>query len=272
MASVRVADFVLKNALKRQLYSRRPILAFTRPQALRLILKNAISVIFAKQPVLIRLSGQKKQERKTMWDLKSLILAGGYFGIFFIVFAESGLLFGFFFPGDSLLLTAGLLASQGYLEIKTLIFLAITAAIAGDTVGYWFGKKVGPKIFKREDSLFFHKKNIIRANQFYKKHGGKTIVLARFLPFVRTFAPIVAGVGEMNYPRFLSFNIFGGIFWVLTTSLAGYYLGRSVPNVEKYFLFIVLAVIIISATPGIIHFWRDYRKPMWRMLRDKFGI
>lgn len=202
-------------------------------------------------------------------NLRNLIITTGYLGIFFIVFAESGLLFGFFFPGDSLLLTAGLLASQGHFDIKLLVIIAMTAAILGDTVGYWFGHKTGPKIFKRENSLFFHKKNLIKANQFYKKHGGKTIILARFLPFIRTFAPIVAGVGEMKYSRFLSFNVFGGIFWVLLTTLAGYYLGNSIPNIEKYFLVIVVGVAFLSALPGMIHFWKDYRRPMWAMVKKK---
>jgi len=206
------------------------------------------------------------------FNLKNLILTTGYFGLFFIVFAESGLLFGFFFPGDSLLITAGLLASQGYLEIKLLILITILAAILGDTVGYWFGKKTGPRIFKKEDSLLFHKKNIIKANEFYKKHGGKTIVIARFLPFIRTFAPIVAGVGEMDYLRFLSFNIFGGIFWVLTTCLAGFFLGNIIPNIEEYFLLIILVVIFISALPGMIHFWKEYRRPVWAMVKKKLKI
>jgi len=206
------------------------------------------------------------------FNLKNLILTTGYFGLFFIVFAESGLLFGFFFPGDSLLITAGLLASQGYLDIKTLILISILAAILGDTVGYWFGNKTGPRIFKKEDSLLFHKKNIIRANEFYKKHGGKTIVIARFLPFIRTFAPIVAGVGEMDYFRFLSFNIFGGIFWVLLTTLAGYFLGNTIPNIEDYFLFIILIVIFVSASPGLIHFWKEYRQPIWAMVKKKLKI
>lgn len=207
-----------------------------------------------------------------MFNLENLILTTGYLGLFFIVFAESGLLFGFFFPGDSLLITAGLLASQGYLDIKHLILISILGAILGDTVGYWFGNKTGPRIFRREDSLLFHKKNIIRANEFYKKHGGKTIVIARFLPFIRTFAPIVAGVGEMNYFRFLSFNIFGGIFWVLFTSLAGYFLGNTIPNIEDYFLLIILVVIFVTALPGIIHFWRDYRRPIWAMVKKKLKI
>lgn len=205
-----------------------------------------------------------------MFNLEKLILTTGYLGLFFIVFAESGLLFGFFFPGDSLLITAGLLASQGYLDIKLLILITIIAAILGDTVGYWFGNKTGPRIFKREDSLLFHKKNIIKANEFYKKHGGKTIVIARFLPFIRTFAPIVAGVGEMDYFRFLSFNVFGGIFWVLATTLAGYFLGSTIPNIEDYFLLIIFAVIFVSVLPGLIHFWREYRQPVWAMVKKKF--
>lgn len=204
-----------------------------------------------------------------MFNLENLILTTGYLGLFFIVFAESGLLFGFFFPGDSLLITAGLLASRGYLDIKLLILITAIAAISGDSVGYWFGNKAGPKIFKRNDSLFFHKKNIIRANEFYKKHGGKTIFIARFLPFIRTFAPIVAGVGTMEYKRFLSFNVFGGIFWVMITSLAGYFLGNVIPNIEDFFLIIILIVIFVSALPGLIHFWRDYRQPMWKTIKKK---
>lgn len=202
--------------------------------------------------------------------LEHLILATGYLGIFGIVFAESGLLIGFFFPGDSLLITAGLLASRGFLEIKTLIVIAIIGAILGDTVGYWFGNKAGPRIFKRENSFFFHKKNLIRANQFYQKHGGKTIVIARFLPFIRTFAPIVAGVGTMEYRRFLAYNIFGGMFWVFATSLGGYWLGNIIPNIDQYFLLIIALVILISASPGLIHFWKDYRKPMWTMIKKRF--
>ena len=206
-----------------------------------------------------------------MFNLEHLILTIGYLGLFFIVFSESGLLFGFFFPGDSLLITAGLLASRGFLDIYTLIITAIVAAILGDTVGYWFGKVTGPRIFKREDSLLFHKKNIIKANEFYKKHGGKTIIIARFLPFIRTFAPIVAGVGEMEYKRFLFFNIFGGIFWVLTTLLGGYLLGNTIPNIDQYFLIIILVVILVSASPGLYHFWKEYRQPIWAKIKKRSG-
>ena len=148
-------------------------------------------------------------------DLVTLVKTAGYAGMFFIIFAESGLFFGFFFPGDSLLFTAGFLASQGFLNIIPLATLTFVAAILGDNVGYAFGKKVGVKIFKREDSLLFHKDHLIKAQQFYAKYGGKTIVLARFIPIVRTFAPIVAGAGEMKYSQFLFYNFIGGTIWGL---------------------------------------------------------
>lgn len=205
-------------------------------------------------------------------NLKEIIMTTGYAGIFGMVFAESGLLFGFFFPGDSLLITAGLLASQGYLNIAILLAGGILAAIGGDSVGYWFGKKTGPKIFKREDSLLFHKKNIIKANEFYEKHGGKTIILARFMPFIRTFAPIVAGIGGMKYSRFLFFNVFGGVFWVSLTVLGGYILGSRIPNIDRYFLVIIAIVILVSASPGLYHFWKEYRKPVLKIAKEKLGI
>lgn len=205
-------------------------------------------------------------------SLEHIILTFGYLGLFFIVFAESGLLFGFFFPGDSLLITAGLLASRGYLNIYLLATISIIAAISGDTVGYWFGNKVGPKIFKREKSLLFDKDHLIRANEFYKKHGGKTIVLARFLPFIRTFAPIVAGVGKMEYPRFLSFNIFGGTFWVLATTLLGYFLGSLIPDIDRYLIFIILGIIFLSVLPTAIHMWKEYRKRIFEKILAKLKI
>lgn len=205
-------------------------------------------------------------------SLEHIILTFGYLGLFFIVFAESGLLFGFFFPGDSLLITAGLLASRGYLNIYLLAIISIIAAISGDTVGYWFGNKVGPKIFKREKSLLFDKDHLIRANEFYKKHGGKTIVLARFLPFIRTFAPIVAGVGKMEYPRFLSFNIFGGIFWVLATTLLGFFLGNVIPDIDRYIIFVILGIIFLSVLPTGIHFWKEYRQQLLAKILVKLRL
>lgn len=193
-------------------------------------------------------------------NLETLIRTAGYLGLFGIVFAESGLFFGFFFPGDSLLLTAGLLASRGYLNLLTLIPLCIIAAIGGDSVGYWMGKKFGRKLFQKEDSLFFKKKHLHEAENFYEKHGGKTIVIARFLPIIRTFAPIVAGIAQMDYSRFISFNVFGGIFWVLATTLGGYILGAKAPEADKYFHIIVIVVIIVSLIPSFIHFGKDYFK------------
>ena len=154
-------------------------------------------------------------------DLVQLIETVGYVGLFAIVFAESGLFFGFFLPGDSLLLTAGLLASRNVLNIFILIPVLFVGAVLGDTVGYWFGAKAGPPLFKREESLFFKPKNLLAAKAFYDKHGGKTITLARFMPFVRTFAPIVAGAVGMNYRRFLLFNLLGGVAWAMGVTLLG---------------------------------------------------
>ncbi len=199
------------------------------------------------------------------FDLVKLIETVGYAGLFAIVFAESGLFFGFFFPGDSLLLTAGLLASRGILDIFILIPLLFVAAIAGDQVGYWFGAKTGPIIFNRENSLLFRRKNLLAAKAFYEKHGGKTITLARFLPFIRTFAPIVAGAAEMNYRRFIMFNLLGGVLWAIGMTLLGYYLGKTlgtVEGVDKYFTLLVLAFFFIPGLPGLIHLWRDSREDL----------
>lgn len=203
-------------------------------------------------------------------QLTPLIIQAGYLGIFAVVFAESGLLVGFFFPGDSLLLSAGLLASQGYFDIRFLLLLISTGAILGDSVGYWFGKKTGPKIFKREDSLFFHKDNILRAKAFYEKHGGKTIVLARFFPMIRTFAPIVAGVGEMEYRRFLTYNIFGGLGWSFLLTLSGYFLGNVIPGIDRYFLLVLAVVIFVSVLPTLLHLWSNHREKIVGAVKRKF--
>ncbi len=193
------------------------------------------------------------------FDLVKLIETVGYLGLIGIIFAESGLFFGFFLPGDSLLLTAGLLASHGELEIWILLLTLPVAAVLGDNVGYWFGKKTGPPIFSRENSLLFRRKNLLAAKAFYEKHGGKTIVLARFMPFIRTFAPIVAGAVQMPYRRFFSFNILGGMLWAVGVTLAGYFLGATIPGIDRYFLLIVLGVIFVSALPSLIHIWKEYR-------------
>jgi membrane-associated protein len=182
-----------------------------------------------------------------------LIKSVGYIGLFSIIFAESGLLIGAFLPGDSLLFTAGFLASQGYLSVAQLIPLLFIGAVLGDNVGYAFGKKVGPRIFKKENSLLFHKDNLKKAENFYKKNGPITIVIARFIPIIRTFAPIVAGVGKMNYRTFFIYNIFGGLLWTSALTLAGYFLGKTIPNIDKYLLPIIALIIIISVAPPAYH-------------------
>ncbi|OGF82589.1 hypothetical protein A3B18_01345 [Candidatus Giovannonibacteria bacterium RIFCSPLOWO2_01_FULL_46_13] len=186
-------------------------------------------------------------------DLAAAIKAVGYLGLFGIVFAESGLFIGFFLPGDSLLFTAGFLASQGFLDILILLPVCFVAAVLGDNFGYIFGKKIGPAFFNKEKSLLFHKEYLTKASEFYEKHGAKTIVLARFLPVVRTFAPILAGVGNMRYQTFLFYNFIGALLWAVGITLLGYYLGRAMPDAEKYILQIVLAIVAISSLPSIYH-------------------
>jgi membrane-associated protein len=186
-----------------------------------------------------------------MFDLKLLIETVGYLGVFAIIFAETGLFFGFFLPGDSLLFTAGILASQGLLNIHILSVTLFLAAVLGDSVGYWFGHKVGRKLFNRKDSLLFHRDNVLRARSFYEKHGKKTIILARFIPIIRTFAPIVAGIGEMNYSTFLVFNITGGALWAVGIPLIGFFFGRSIPNIDHYLLPIIALIVFISILPAL---------------------
>lgn len=192
-----------------------------------------------------------------MFDLVSLIKTVGYIGLFGIVFAESGLLVGFFLPGDSLLFTAGFLASQGFLNMWVLAPLLFAAAVTGDSVGYAFGKRAGPKIFVKEESLFFHKDHLAKAQEFFNKHGGKTIILARFIPLVRTFAPILAGVGKMQYRTFLLYNVVGGFLWSVGLTFLGYYLGSAIPHIDKYLLPIVALIILVSVAPTLLHIYKD---------------
>lgn len=187
------------------------------------------------------------------FDLIELIKAVGYVGLFATVFAESGLFFGFFLPGDSLLFTAGLLAAQGTFHIWVLLPLLAIAAIAGDSVGYWTGRKLGGWLMKQKDTFFFQKKHLVQAQRFYEKHGGKTLILARFMPAVRTFAPIVAGMANMHYDTFLSYNVIGGLLWAVGMTLLGYFLGRVIPDVDKYLLPIIGAIVVISAVPALLH-------------------
>ena len=200
-----------------------------------------------------------KQLFHQLTDVETLVRVGGLTAMTVIVFAETGLLIGFFLPGDSLLVTAGVFAGTGQLNILHLNLILIAAAILGDTVGYWFGRKAGPALFSRPRSLFFNPAHHRRAHDFYEKHGGKTIVLARFMPIVRTFAPIVAGMGKMEYRRFLSFNVFGGTLWVLSMTLIGYFLGQ-IPGVREHIEIVIITVVFLSILPGIIAAAREWMK------------
>jgi membrane-associated protein len=192
-------------------------------------------------------------------DVETMVAVGGLSAMTAIVFAETGLMVGFFLPGDSLLVTAGVFAAAGRLNILWLNVLLIAAAIAGDTVGYWIGRKAGPALFSRPRSRFFNPAHLRRAHDFYEKHGGKTIILARFMPIVRTFAPVVAGMGKMEYSRFLSFNVFGGALWVLSMSLIGYYLGHFA-WVKKNIEIVIVIVVFVSILPGLIAAAREWLK------------
>jgi membrane-associated protein len=195
-------------------------------------------------------------------DLPALVPWAGYVGLTLIIFAETGLLVGFFLPGDSLLVTAGLLAADPSFGLNVWLLGGIltVAAIVGDTVGYNVGKATGPRIFTREDSLFFHKDHLLRAQAFYEKHGGKTIIIARFMPIVRTFAPVVAGVGRMEYRSFLMYNVAGGVLWIWSMLLTGWVLARTVPGVAKHVEKIILLVVFLSILPGIIAWIRERGK------------
>ncbi len=185
-----------------------------------------------------------------LYSLEELIRWGGYALLAAIVFAETGLLAGFFLPGDSLLVTAGLIASlDGTLNPWVLTALLSLAAILGDTTGYAIGYHLGPRIFRREDSRFFHRDHLLRTQRFFEKYGAKTIVLARFVPFVRTFAPTVAGAGRMRYRTFLAFNVLGGIGWVSSMVLVGYLLAESIPDIQHHVHWVVAVVILASLIP-----------------------
>src|SRR5688572_8913437 len=192
-------------------------------------------------------------------DVEKLIETVGTIGLFAIVFAESGLLIGFFLPGDSLLFTAGLLASQGKLNLPLILVGYFAAAVAGDQVGYAFGRRVGPALFRRPDSRFFKHDNVEKAQSYFERYGVKTIVLARFVPIVRTFAPIVAGVGSMEYRTFVRFNVLGGLLWAVGVTLLGYVLGDIVPDIDKYLLPVIVVIVLLSVLPVVIELRRARR-------------
>ncbi len=207
-------------------------------------------------------------------DLKGLIEQIGYLGVFAIIFAESGVLIGFFLPGDSLIFTAGLLASPkfGFFHILPLLTGSFIAAVIGDNVGYEFGKRVGRKLFTKDDSILFHKKNLLAAQEFYEKHGGKAIILARFMPVVRTFAPIVAGIGHMDHKKFSFFNMIGGAIWVFGVGLMGYFLGSLIPDVDKYIVPGIVIILFASVAPPIWHLYKENKKTFWEKMEERVFV
>jgi len=194
---------------------------------------------------------------RTVYNVPELIRLGGLVGLVLVVFAETGLMIGVFLPGDSLLVTAGLFAAKGDFDIVWLNLAVIAAAIAGDATGYWIGNRAGKALYSRPNSLLFRREHLIKTHEFYERHGGKTIIIARFMPIVRTFAPVVAGAAEMTYRRFAAYNVFGGIGWVLSMTLTGYYLGRAVPDLEKNIHIVVAVVIFLSLLPAMIAWLRS---------------
>jgi membrane-associated protein len=194
------------------------------------------------------------------YSLDDLVRWGGYVILVAIVFTETGLLVGFFLPGDSLLITAGLVAATGVLDIWWLNALLSVAAIAGDSVGYAIGYRAGPRLFTREQSLLFRPSHVERTRQFYARHGAKTIVIARFVPIVRTFAPVVAGVGQMEYRRFLLYNVAGGVGWVTSMTWAGYLLGQTIPNIGDHIHVVVVIVIVLSLIPIAVELYKERRR------------
>ena len=195
----------------------------------------------------------------TVYNVPELIRIVGFYGLIAIVFAETGLLVGFFLPGDSLLITAGLFAARGDLNIQAVIPTLILAAIVGNATGYWIGARTGAALYSRPDSLLFRREHVRMTHDYYERHGGKTVVLAQFIPILRTFAPVVAGVGQMGYRQFATFNVLGAILWVSSMTSAGYLLGNLVPNIEKRIHIVVAVVILVSLIPPAIAFLKSRR-------------
>jgi len=189
--------------------------------------------------------------------LKELVRSGGAPLICFIVFVETGFFVGFFLPGDSLLITAGIFAAAGVLPLRWLLLPVMACAIVGDQIGYWIGRTAGPALYRREDSLFFRRSHLKRAHEFYEKYGGRAVILARFVPIVRTFCPPVAGAARMPYFRYFLFDIFGGIFWVGAMILGGFFLGRSVPNISQKIHYVIVVVVLLSVLPAVISILRS---------------
>lgn len=199
---------------------------------------------------------------ETVYNVPELVRLGGLVGLILIVFAETGLMVGFFLPGDSLLVTAGLFAARGDLNLLSLNLSLMAAAIVGDATGYWIGWRAGTALYNRPNSVFFRREHLTKTHEFYERHGGKTIVLARFMPIVRTFAPVVAGAASMTYRHFAFYNVFGGILWVISMTLTGYFLGQVVgaETIERRIHLVIAIVIFLSLLPGIISWLRARRQ------------
>jgi membrane-associated protein len=189
---------------------------------------------------------------RTIYNVPELIRLVGTAGMMCIVFSETGLMVGFFLPGDSLLVTAGLFAARGDLNIYWLLPLLIPSAVLGNATGYWIGARAGQALYNRPNSLLFRREHLIRTHEFYERHGGKTIILAQFMPIVRTFAPVVAGAAGMTYRRFATFNLVGAVCWISSMVLTGYFLGRVIPGIEQRIHLVVAGVIFLSLLPGMI--------------------
>jgi len=191
-----------------------------------------------------------------MFDVNHMVQAGGLLLIAIFLFAEVGLFLGFFLPGDTLLIAAGIYAKQGKLNIAALIVIAALAAIAGDNLGYYIGRKLGPRVFSKDDGLIFRKDHIDKAERVYERFGSKALLVTHFFPVVRTFMPLLAGVARMPYRRFFTFNAVGDIFWAVAVTLVGYYVGSRIPNVDNYILLVLGIVVICSLAPALYHFVR----------------
>ncbi len=190
-------------------------------------------------------------------DLNHLIETVGYIGIFLIIFAETGLLIGFFLPGDTLLFTAGFLASQGVLSIWILVPVCVISAILGDAVGYSLGKRYGRNYFNKPESRLFKPKNLLLAEEFFEKHGGRAIILARFIPFARTFVPVIAGISRMPYRYFATYNVVGALLWGAGLTLIGFFLGHSIPSVDHYLIPAIALILFVSVLPSAYHLWKE---------------
>ena len=196
-----------------------------------------------------------------VFDLHELVKTVSYLGLFAIVFAETGLLAGFFLPGDSLLITAGLVAAEGILSLPVVVLVCTTAAIVGDSTGYWIGSRFGTRLFNRPKSRWFDPAHVEKARAYFDRYGPRTLVVARFVPIVRTFAPTVAGVARMDYRTFLLWNVIGGVLWGAGVPVAGYYLGQLIPNLEKYLLLVIGVVIVLSVVPIALELRSSRRAP-----------